>query len=152
LRAISVLLVNVVLVNNILRNRPGGSLTIATQQLLQNFTDLIVALRKAQKSGNTSEAIAALVATEKEAFTSPFQPPFYHTPEKFEAALGKFLRGRSFRGKAGNRATPFPERLQAAPASTHQIHAQLQSVDRWPTPPTILCNAPPQNNGEAPRC
>jgi hypothetical protein len=41
LRAISVLLVNVVLVNNILRNRPGGSLTIATQQLLQNFTDLI---------------------------------------------------------------------------------------------------------------
>ena len=117
-----------------------------------NWSRLSVALRKAQKSGNTSEAIAALVATEKEAFTSPFQPPFYHTPEKFEAALGKFLRGRSFRGKAGNRATPFPERLQAAPASTHQIHAQLQSVDRWPTPPTILCNAPPQNNGEAPRC
>jgi hypothetical protein len=42
LRAISVLLVNVVFVNNILRNRTGGSPTLATQQLLQNFTDLIV--------------------------------------------------------------------------------------------------------------
>jgi hypothetical protein len=43
LRAISaVLLVNVVLVNNILRNRTGGSLPLATQTLLQNFTDLIL--------------------------------------------------------------------------------------------------------------
>ena len=35
------LLTNVVLVNNILRNRTGGSLTLATQWLLQNFTDSI---------------------------------------------------------------------------------------------------------------
>jgi hypothetical protein len=36
---LGLLLTNVVLVNNILRNRPGGSLT--TQTLLQNFTDII---------------------------------------------------------------------------------------------------------------
>jgi hypothetical protein len=32
---------NVVFVNNILRNRPDGSLTLATQTLLQNFKDLM---------------------------------------------------------------------------------------------------------------
>jgi hypothetical protein len=43
LRAICLILLgNVVLVNNILRNRTDGSLTLTNQTLLQNFKDSIV--------------------------------------------------------------------------------------------------------------
>jgi hypothetical protein len=42
LRAICLILLgNVVLVNNILRNRTDGSLTLTNQTLLQNFKDSI---------------------------------------------------------------------------------------------------------------
>ncbi len=41
LRAILVLIGNVDLVNNILGNRDGGSLSLTTSPLLQNFKDLI---------------------------------------------------------------------------------------------------------------
>jgi hypothetical protein len=70
-------------------------------------------LRRAQKSEQTSGAIAALVGAPKESFRSPHHSKFYDTPEKFEGELAAFLKsGRYFEN---------PKNLAAAMAGLPEL-------------------------------
>jgi hypothetical protein len=84
-----------------------------TAWLELNWPRLSVALRRAEKSGNPSEAIAELVATEKNRFYSPYQPPFYESPERYEEALGAFLKSGRYHGN--------PRTLAAAMAGLPEL-------------------------------
>ena len=75
-----------------------------TAWLEDNWPKLSIALRRAEQSGNTSEVVATLAATEKERFTSPYHSAFCQTPEQFETALGAFLKSGRFCGNPRNLA------------------------------------------------
>lgn len=72
--------------------------------LEQNWPRLLVPLRRAQRSKDFSYAISALIAAKKEGISGIHQPPFYDTPEKYERALGEFLRSGRFHGNPTNLA------------------------------------------------
>jgi len=68
-----------------------------TAWLETNWPQLSVPLRRAQKSGKTSEAIEALIGAPKDSFRSPHHSQFYDTPERFEKELAAFFKsGRYF--------------------------------------------------------
>jgi len=75
-----------------------------TTWLEQNWPRLLVAMRKAESSGNTSDAMAALIDAKNHGIQGVFQPPFYHSPEQFETALGAFLKSGRYRGNPRNLA------------------------------------------------
>ena len=75
-----------------------------TAWLEQNWPRLSVPLRKAEASGNASEAVAAIIAARKFGITGVFQPPFYDAPEDFYEALRSFLNSGRFRGNPRNLA------------------------------------------------
>src|ERR1019366_2229951 len=81
--------------------------------LEQNWPRLSVPLRRAESSGNHSEAIAAFVAVKKHGVPGVFQPPFYDAPEAYEKELGEFLEKGRFRGN--------PRNLAAAMAGLPQL-------------------------------
>ncbi len=75
-----------------------------TAWLETNWPRLSIALRRAQKSGDTSEAIAALIAAEKEKFSSPYHSAFYESPKQFEDDLRAFFKSGRFHGNPRNLA------------------------------------------------
>jgi hypothetical protein len=75
-----------------------------TAWLEKNWPRLSVAMRRAEKSGKTPEAIAALVAIEKNTSYSPYQTKFYESPTEFEMALASFLKSGRFHGNPKNLA------------------------------------------------
>jgi hypothetical protein len=75
-----------------------------TTWLEQNWPRLSVAVRKSERSGNSSVAIAALVYAKNQGTPGVFQPPFYDMPEQFEAALGAFLKSGRYHENPRNLA------------------------------------------------
>lgn len=100
--------------------------------LEQNWPRLLVPMRTAERTGDPSIAIAALIAAKAHGIPGVFQPPFYKTPEAFQDDLASFFRSGRYHGS--------PRNLAAAMAGVPQL--------KWKTSFDI-CIAHPYKTGHA---